>query len=152
MQALSRARCRLLAVHLEYLVHREVENWRKSFHPGAGLRFGGHFFLGRADRSGIPAIDNLGCHLLAIREFAVPASEISEIQCAYERLDERLVWIEKAGQRISSVDLLQGSQRIIQDFMKKVEAELDGAAFPFDLEFALRVANQLSACKARRLA
>ena len=152
LQAFSRARRLLLAVHFEYLVHREVENWRKTFHPGSGLRFGGHFFLGRADQSGIPAIDNLGCHLLAIREFAVPASEISEIQCAYEHPDERLVWIEKAGQRISSVDLLQGSHRIIQDFMKKVEAELDGAAFPFDLEFALRVANQLNACKARRSA
>ena len=142
----------MLAVHFEYLVHREVENWRKSFHPGSGLRFGGHFFLGHPDRSGLPAIDNLGCHLLAIREFAVPASEISEIQCAYERPDERLVWIEKAGQRISSIDLLQGSQRIIQNFMKKVEAALGGAAFPFDLEFALRVANQLNACKARRSA
>ncbi|OLC90113.1 MAG: hypothetical protein DMG35_14570 [Acidobacteria bacterium] len=152
LQSLSRARCRLLAVHFEYLVHREVENWRKSFHPGSGLRFGGHFFLGHPDRSGLPAIDNLGCHLLAIREFAVPASEISEIQCAYERPDERLVWIEKAGQRISSIDLLQGSQRIIQNFMKKVEAALGGAAFPFDLEFALRVANQLNACKARRSA
>src|SRR2546429_3639325 len=33
----------------------------------------------------IPAIDNLGSHLMAIREFAVPAAEISEIKCAYER-------------------------------------------------------------------
>ncbi len=152
LQALSHAQRRLLAVHFEYLVHRQVENWRKSFHPGAGLRFSGHFFLSRADRSGIPAIDDLGCHLLAIREFAVPTSEISQIQCAYERPDERLVWIDEASQRISSIDLFQGSQRIIQDFMKKVEGALDDAAFPFDLEFALRVANQLNACKARRSA
>jgi predicted dehydrogenase len=152
LQALAQARRRLLAVHFEYLVLEAVENWRKKFHPGAGLRFGGHFSLSHADRSGIPAIDNLGCHLLAIREFAAPTSEISGIQCAYERPDERLVWIEKAGQRISSIDLFQGSQRIIQDFMKKVEAALDGAAFPFDLQFALRVANQLNACKARRSA
>ena len=33
--------------------------------------------------------------------------------------------------------------------MKKVEAALDGAAFPFDLDFALRVANQLNVFKAR---
>lgn len=149
LQTLAQARRRLLVVHFEYLMLEEVENWRKKFHPGTGLRFSGRFFLDRTDRSGIPAIDNLGCHLLAIREFAVPASEISEIQCAYERPDERLVWIEKACQRISSLDLLQGSQRIIQDFMKKVEAALDGATFPFDLEFALRVANQLNACKVR---
>jgi Oxidoreductase family, NAD-binding Rossmann fold len=152
LQTLAQARHRLLAVHFEYLMLEEVENWRKKFYPGGGLRFGGRFFLSRADQSGIPAIDNLGCHLLAIREFAVPASEVSEIQCAYEHPDERLVWIEKAGQRISSIDLLQGSQRIIQDFIKKVEAALDGATFPFDLGFALRVANQLNACKARRSA
>jgi len=152
LQALSHAQRGLLAVHFEYLVLETIENWREKFHPGAGLRFGGHFLLSRADRSDVPAIDNLGCHLLAIRELAVPASEISEIQCAYERPDERLVWIEKAGQRISSIDLFQGSQRIIQDFMKKVETALDGAAFPYDLEFALQVANQLRACKAQRSA
>jgi predicted dehydrogenase len=149
LQTLARAKCRLLAVHFEYLVHREVENWRRRFYPGAGLRFGGQFSLSRADRSGIPAIDNLGCHLLSIREFTVPASEISPIQCGYQRHDERVVWIESGGNRIASIDLLVGSERIIQDFMKKVEAAMDGAAFPFDLDFALRVANQLNGYKAR---
>jgi predicted dehydrogenase len=149
LQALAQLRRRLLAVHFEYLLLSAVGNWRKSFHPGAGLQFSGRFFLSRSDQSGIPAIDNLGCHLLAIREYAVPSAELSGIQCAYERPDERLIWIEKSGQRIASIDLFQGSQRIIQDFIKKVEAALDGAAFPFDLNFALRVAHQLNAYKAR---
>jgi predicted dehydrogenase len=150
LQAVARAKRRLVAVHFEYLVHREVESWKKTFHPGGGVRFGGHFFLGRPDPSGIPAMDNLGCHLMAIREFAVPASRISEVQCAYERSDERLVWLERDGERIASIDLFKGSERIIQDFLKKMEAALDGAAFPFDLDFALRVGNQLNAYKARR--
>jgi len=149
LQAMARAKQRLLAVHFEYLVHREVENWRKSFHPGAGLRFGGHFFLSRPDHIGIPAIDNVGCHLMAIREFAAPASEVSEVQSAYKRPDERVVWLERGGQRIASIDLLKGSERIIQDFLKKVEAALDGAGFPFDLHFALRVADQINAYQAR---
>jgi hypothetical protein len=34
---------------------------------------------------------NLGCHLLAIREWAVPASEVSEVHCGYELPDERQV-------------------------------------------------------------
>jgi len=152
LQALARARRRLIGVHFEYLVHGEVEKWKSSFCPGSGLRFGGHFFLGRPYQGDIPAIDNLGCHLFAIREFAVPASEIAEMQCAYERPDERLVWLEQGGRRIASIDLFKGSERIIQDFMKKVEAALDGAAFPFDLDFALRVANQLNAFKARSTA
>ena len=144
LQGIARAKRRILAIHFEYLVHREVENWRRSFYPGAGLCFGGHFFLSRADNMGIPAIHNLGCHLLAIREFVAPASEICEIQCAYERPDKRFVWLERAGEPIASIDLLKGSERIIQDFMKKVEAEPAGTAFPFDLNFGLRVANQLN--------
>lgn len=149
LQRIARAKRQVLAIHFEYLVHGEVENWRKSFYPGAGLRFGGNFFLGRADHMGIPAIHNLGCHLMAIREFVAPASEICEIQCAYERPDKRFVWLERAGERIASIDLLKGSERIIQDFMKKVEAAVDGTAFPLDLDFALRVANQLNGYASR---
>jgi predicted dehydrogenase len=149
LQALARAKKRLVAVHFEYLAHQEVEGWKKRFYPGEGLRFGGRFFLNRPDHTGIPAIDNLGCHLMAIREFVAPASDLLELRCAYERLDERMVWLERSEENIASIDLLKGSERIIQGFLKQVEAALDGGAFPFDLDFALRVANQLNACKAR---
>ena len=151
LQTLARAKRRLIAIHFEYLVHQEVQKWKTNFHPGAGARFGGHFFLGRADHLGLPAIDNLGCHLLAIRELAVPASQIAELQCAYQRPDERLVWLEQNGRRIASIDLFRGSDRIIQEFMKKAEAALDGASFPFDLDFAFRVESQLNAFKQRDL-
>jgi len=150
LQALARDRGRVLAMHYEYCVLEEVQKWRQEFYPGAGLRLGGRFFLSRSDQTGIPAIDNLGCHLLAIREWTVPSSEVSEIRCGYELPDERLVWIERKGQRIASIDLLNHRQLIVQRFMEKVEAALDGAAFPFDLDFALRVANQLNALKHRK--
>lgn len=149
LQSLARVKGRVIAVHFEYLVLKEVEKWRAEFHPGAGCRFGGRFFLSRADRSGIPAIDNLGCHLMAIREYAVPSSEVSEIRCGYELPDERLVWIDKGDQRLASIDLFSHGQPIIQRFMQKVEAALDSAAFPFDLGFALRVAGELNAFKNR---
>jgi hypothetical protein len=152
LQDLAREKHRLVAIHFEYLILEEVETWRKTFFPGTGLRFSGRFFHSRSDRSGIPPIDNLGCHLLAIREYAVPASELSAVECGYERPDERVVCIEREGKRLASIDLLGHSQPIIQRFMKKVEAALDGAAFPFDLDFALRVASQLNAYKGRRSA
>lgn len=152
MQALARAKRRLIGVHFEYLLHAEVEKWKSSLCPGSDLRFGAHFFLSRPYLGNIPAMDNLGCHLFAIREFAAPASEVAEVLCAYERPDERSVWLEEGGRRIASIDLFKGSDRIIQDFMKKVEAALHGAAFPFDLDFALRVENQLNAFKARTFA
>lgn len=147
LQALARERRRVVAIHFEYLLHPEVQEWKKGFYPGTDVCFGGHFFLNRPDHTGIPVADNLGSHLMAIREFSVPGSRIREMQCAYERRNERLVWLEQNGREIASIDLFQGSGRIIQDFMKKVEAALDGAAFPFDLGFALRVANQLNAFK-----
>jgi hypothetical protein len=149
LQSLARAKGRVIAVHFEYLVLEEVEKWRAEFYPGAGCRFGGRFFLSRSDRSGIPAIDNLGCHLLAIREYTVPSSDISEIRCAYELPDERMVWIDRGDQRLASIDLFTHRQLIIQRFVQKVEAALDGAAFPFDLEFALRVAGELNVFKSR---
>jgi len=150
LQALAKANRRIIAVHYEYCVLEEVEKWREEFHPGAGMQFGGHFFLSRADQSGVPPIDNLGCHLLAIREWAVPSSEVSQIECAYERADERLVWLEEGSEKVGYIDLLNHRQLIVQRFMGRVEAALDGAAFPFDLEFGLRVAIELNALKNRK--
>ena len=86
---------------------------------------------------------------MAIHEFAAPASEICELRCAYERPGKRFVWLEREGEQIASIDLLKGSERIIQEFMKKVEAALDSATFPLDLNFALRVANRLNTYKSQ---
>ena len=149
LQSLAREKGRVVAIHYEYCVLEEVEEWRREFHPGVGLQLGGRFSQSRSDHTGLSAIDNLGCHLLAIREYAVPSSEVSEIRCGYDLPDERLVWIEREGQRIASIDLLHQGQPIIQRFMKRVEAALDGAAFPFDLDFGLRVANSINAVKNR---
>lgn len=150
LQAFASAKGRVVAVDYEYCVLEEVETWKHAFYPGMDMRLGGRFFLSRSDQTGIPAIDNLGCHMLAIREWTVPSSEVSQFLCGYELPDERLVWLERKGQKIASIDLLNHRQPIVQRFMKKVEAALDGAAFPFDLDFALRVANELGALKKRQ--
>jgi hypothetical protein len=132
---------RLIAVHFEYCLLEEVERWRRDFHPGNGLRFGAHFFLSRPDHTGMSAMDNLGSHLLAIRACAVPKSAIQEIRCGYEQPDERCVWLEKRNTQAAFIDLLANKEPIIQRFVAKVEASLEGAEFPLDLEFALRVAH-----------
>jgi hypothetical protein len=138
---------RLIAVHFEYCLLEEVERWRRDFHLGIGLRFGGHFFLGRPDHTGMPAIDNLGSHLLAIRAYAAPKSKLQEIRCGYEQPDERCVWLEKRNTRMAFIDLLANKEPIIQRFIAKVEASLEGADFPFDLEFAWRVSNDTGALR-----
>jgi hypothetical protein len=144
LRDLARAQNRIVAFHYEYCVLTTVENWRRDFFPGNGLRFGGRFFLSRSDHTGISAIENLGCHLLSIRDFAVPQAAISTLECGYERPDERLAWIENSGKRLASIDLFTHNEPIVQRFMKKVEAARGGAAFPFDLEFALGIAEELT--------
>jgi predicted dehydrogenase len=138
---------RIIAIHFEYCLLEEVERWRREMDFGAGARFGGRFFLNRPDHMGIAALDNLGSHLLAIRAYAVPQAAVQELRCGYERADERCVWLEKDGARVASINLLETKERIIQRFIAKLEDALEGAYFPFDLHFALRVANNTAALR-----
>jgi hypothetical protein len=147
LAASAKSQRRLIAVHFEYCFLEEVKRWRRDFHPGAGLRFGGHFLLSRPDHTGMSAMDNLGSHLLALRAYAVPKSAIQEIRCGYEQPDERCVWLEKRNTRAAFIDLLANREPIIQRFVAKVEASLEGANFPLDLEFALRVAHDAEALR-----
>jgi hypothetical protein len=139
----------LVGVHYEYCLLDGVERWRTQFEPGAGRAFNGQFCVNRSDHLGVPAIDNLGCHLLAIREYAVPKSVPGEIRCAYEEPDARRVWIAKAGKTIGSIDFLGSIEPIIQRYIARFEAAVDGARFPFDLDFAARTAQALASWKQR---
>jgi hypothetical protein len=138
---------RLIAIHFEYCLLEEVERWRRDFHSGTGLRFGGRFFLSRPDHTGMSAMDNLGSHLLAIRAYAAPNSALQEVRCGYEQPDERSVWLQKGSTRVAFINLLENKERIIQRFIAKAEASLEGADFPFDLNFGSRVANDAEALR-----
>jgi hypothetical protein len=138
---------RLIAIHFEYCLLEEVERWRRDFHSGTGLHFGGRFFLSRPDHTGMSAMDNLGSHLLAIRAYAAPKSALQEVRCGYDQPDERSVWLEKGNTRVAFINLLENKERIIQRFIAKVEASLEGADFPFDLGFGSRVANDAEALR-----
>jgi len=140
---LAHARNLLVAMHYQYCFLEGVEKWRSELDGGSGFRFAGHFVLSRADHLGISALDNLGCHLLAIRRYATPRAEVSEIRCAYEQPDERNVWVESHGARISCIDFLRSPEPLIQRFVAKFEAALKNGDFPLDLEFALDVAEDV---------
>ena len=135
---------RLIAIHYEYCLLGEVARWRADFYPGAGLHFSGHFFLSRPDHTGMHALDNLGSHLLAIRAHAVPRSALREIRCCYEQADERCVWLERRNARAASINLLEHNEPIIQRFFQQFESAMTGVGFPFGLNFALRVANDVA--------
>ncbi|MGA3212929.1 MAG: Gfo/Idh/MocA family oxidoreductase [Terriglobales bacterium] len=145
--AQARASSRILAIHYEYCYLEEVQDWRRRFKGGAGLQFGGRFAHSRLDHLGISALDNLGSHLLAIREYAVPRSQLGEIHCGYDLPDERCVWLEEEERQISSIDLLASKEPVIERFIAAVEAALEDGAVPLDLDFALRVASAVDSLK-----
>jgi hypothetical protein len=144
LEALAKAGHLLLAVHYEYCLIEEVERWRREWHARSGLQFRGCMNVNRPNHTGLPALENLGSHLFSIHEYCVPDSAISEIACGYDQPDERRVLLEQTEGLVAEIDLFANKEPIIQRFIARVEAAIHGAQFPFDLQFALRVAQQVS--------
>jgi Oxidoreductase family, NAD-binding Rossmann fold len=150
LETLARSQAAVLAIHYEYCLLDAVQDWRRNFNGGSELHFGGRLNIQRPNHIGLPALDNLGSHLFAIHEYSVPHSVVSEISCDYERLDERRVWLESADRQIAEIDLLANKEPIIQRFIAGVEHTIsNGANLPFDLQFALRVAERIALWRRR---
>jgi Oxidoreductase family, NAD-binding Rossmann fold len=130
-------------VHFEYCLLSEIENWRRQYERENGLEFGGTFNVHAADHLGISAMQNLGSHLMAMREYAVPHSRLSKIYCGYELPDERLVWLDSGKQRVATFEFLDSKAPIVQRFLARFENSLGGKPFPFDFYFAQRVNDNL---------
>jgi len=145
--ASARAKKIAIGIDFEYCLLDEVQAWRARFHESAGLRFGGRFHVSRPDRLGLPALDNLGTHLLAIQRYAVPRAAIAELSCAYSSKDERRVWIAS-----DTVDFTHNRQPLLQRFVKQFEAATEVREFDFGLEFAQEVAEALTKYRGRQTA
>jgi hypothetical protein len=130
-------------VHFEYCLLSEIENWRRQYEQQDGLEFGGTFNVHAADHLRISAMQNLGSHLMAMREYAVPHSRLSEIRCGYELPDERMVWVDSDKKRVASIDFLGSKEPIVQRFVSRFENSLGGEPLPFDFDFAQRVNENL---------
>jgi hypothetical protein len=148
LAALARVKRLRIGVHYQLCFLESVERWRSEFRQGEGLRFGGHFILGRPHHIGVSAIDNVGCHLFSIREYAVPKSEVGEIRCGYEGAGERNVWLESEGRRAATIDFLENREPIVQRFIREFETA-PGPAFALDLDFALRIHEAVESVKRR---
>lgn len=150
IEALAKARQLLLAIHYEYCLIEEVKRWRREWHGGDGLQFGGRMKVNRPNHTGLPALENLGSHLFSIQEYCVPDSVVARIDCAYEQPDERRVGLEKKDRVVAEIDLFANKEPIIQRFIALVESAIEGQGFPFDLGFALRVAQRISLWRQRK--
>ena len=139
----------LIGIHYEYCLLEGVERWRADLHGGTGRLFRGRFNVHHRNRLEIPALDNLGSHLLAVHAYAVPDARLGNIECDYESIDERRVWLQRDHELEASLDFSHNREPIIQRFMARFEAGLDGSSFPFDVRFALRVLDSLTELKNR---
>lgn len=139
----SRRRLRV-GIHFEYCLLKGVEAWRERHRGARGLKFGGRFTVSRSGPQGVPALENLGSHLAAIRRYAAPGAEMTELMCAYETRDERRVWIDDEW-----IDFLGNREPIIQRFIERFETAEE---FPFGLDFGLRVAEDLTRWRDRQTA
>lgn len=143
--AAQRSAGRLVAVDYEYCLLDAVQQWRTQYSDAADLVFGGRFVLAREDRQGIAAMDNLGSHLLAIREYAVPRAAVGAIRCGYLGAPERRVWLDGPGGRVAEVDFSDHGEPILQRFVAAVEQARDHGEIAFDIAFAQRVARSVVA-------
>jgi hypothetical protein len=131
------------AIHFEYCMLGELEKWREEFGDGDGLAFGGDFDVSAVNRLQIPAMQNLGSHLVAMHEYAVPRSLISKIDCHYEAVEQRRVFLDKTAGRVGEIDFLGSKEPIIQRFLGLLEERLGGGEFSFGFDFGLSVKEQL---------
>lgn len=131
------------AVHFEFCMLAELEKWRREFADREGLRFVGIFDVSAADRSKILVMQNLGSHLVAMHEYAVPRSAISSIECHYEAVDQRRVFLDSGGGRVGEIDFLGSGEPIMQRFLRLFEGSLGRGSFPFDFGFGWRVKEKL---------
>jgi Oxidoreductase family, NAD-binding Rossmann fold len=135
--------CLKAGVHFEYCLLSEIETWRRQYEQEQGMSFGGTFNVHAVDHLGISAMQNLGSHLMAMREYAVPHSRLSKIYCGYELPDERTVWLDSHKQRVATIEFLGSKEPIVQRFVARFENSLDGEPFPFDFAFAQRTNENL---------
>jgi len=149
LEALAKPRRLLLAIHYEYCMVEQVETWRRAWRNGHGLQFHGRLKVNRPNRTELSPLENLGSHLFSIQEYAVPDSVLAEIDCAYQQPNERRVWLRKKDRLVAEIDLFANKELIIQRFIAGVEAAIRGQLFPFDLQFALRVAERVSLWRQR---
>ncbi|WP_418275969.1 hypothetical protein ACNHYB_14075 [Isoptericola jiangsuensis] len=127
----------------EYVLLEAVQRWRESWNGGDGLVFHGTFSVDSSDRLGIAGHWNMGSHLVAIREWAVPRASLGTLRAGYDATPERRVWIEdEAGVTVGEIDFLSTSEPILQRFVSGAVAAR-APVRDLDLEFAERVRQVL---------
>jgi hypothetical protein len=145
VSTLAAARGLTVAVDFEYCLLDGVRRWRDEAFADDALTFGGRFVVPGDDRLGISALDNLGGHLVAIRQYAAPQAAIATVDCAYGGDPAREVWLDRAGTRVATLDFLRSDEPILQRVAAAFEHAWSGAPCALDLELAAGVDREVRA-------
>ena len=135
----------VVGVNFQYCLLDEVRRTSEAIKTAneSPLIFTGKFRISRENRLNIPALHNLGSHLMAIRNHHFPTARVEMLDVGYESEDERWLCIASSSAE-RRCDLLRHSQNIVSDFILLFEkAILRGVPFPFDLDFTRTVATNL---------
>ena len=117
------------AVHYQYPFLDALQALRERVGDGAGHVFSGRFTIARASHNGIPAMLNLGSHLVAIWRMTFAGSTRGEIVVGYEQDDRRYVRLDGFGAS-HVVDFTHNAEPIIQRFVAAFEARDPGLVGP----------------------
>lgn len=141
----AREEGRVVGVNFQYCLQDEVRQLAARICEAGEtpVRFLGRFTISRENRLGLPALENLGSHLMAIRNRYFGRAEVAGLVAGYLEQDER--WFCVATDAAEHVcDLSGGGQDTVADLARLFETAVrEGAGFPFDLCFARRVADDL---------
>lgn len=127
---------RHVAVHFEYCYLSELAPLAASPDFQGTADFLGAFETAKANRLKIPALQNLGIHIAAIRRRWFSSARLVNVEAAYGTRERRLIELASRGMK-TGVDFTNQRQPVIQRFIEDFESHIrTGTRFPLDLEFA----------------
>lgn len=146
IMATAQSSNRQISVHYQYCLLDELTKTRIEYNSCAeDVIFSGVFTIARPNRLKIPALANLGSHLLAIRQYHFPGTTLGNIQSAYESESQRMCCLQD-NSRSLKVNFLGNREPLVQRFIHEFEASIhNDRPNRFGLEFAMLITKDIMA-------
>lgn len=106
-----------VAVHHQYLFLDGLKNYRERYFEDERIEFSGSFVVNRPNKTIIPPMINLGCHLHSIRHYVCPNGIVSGMRVGYDGENARWFRLKKAENVLVDTDFTLNREPIIQRFI-----------------------------------
>ena len=104
----------------------------------------GCFSVRTKNRLLLSSLDNLGSHIVAIRNYICPEAELHNLKTAYGVINERSVTLYYSGNIVENIDFTITQEPVVQRFTAAFLNQVkNGAAFEFDFNFASMVMEEI---------